>query len=61
MRNNLMIFLHFLLFLFAVEDSSEWYSGSHNHAANNGMAIKVKFLFWFLLSIAFSLMISKLH
>lgn len=61
MRNKLIIFLHFLLLLYTVEDSSQWYGGPHIHAAKKEVANKVKFLFWFSLSIAFSLMISKLH
>lgn len=52
---------HFLLFLFVAEDSSQSYGGANIQIENNGVAKKVKCLFWFSLSIAFSLVISKLH
>ena len=60
MRLNFMIFWHFLLFLFAAEDSSQSYGDPHIHAAQNEVANKVKCLLWISLSIAFSIMFSKL-
>jgi hypothetical protein len=61
MRINFMIFWHFLLFLFAAEDSSQWHGDPHIHTAQDEVANKVKCLFWVSLSIAFSIMFSKLH
>ena len=43
MRSKLKIFLHFLLFLFTAEDSSQWYAGPHIHATKNEVANKVKY------------------
>ena len=61
MRIHFMIFGHFLLFLFAAEDTSQWHGDPHIHTAQNEVANKVKCLFWVSLSIAFSIMFSKLH
>ena len=61
MKTHFMIFWHFLLFLFAAEDTSQWHGDPHIHAAQNEVANKVKSLFWVSLSIAFSIMFSKLH
>ncbi len=61
MKNKFIGFFHFLLFLFAAEDSSQIYGGPNIYAENNEMANKAKCFFWFSLSIIFSLMISKLN
>jgi len=61
MKNNLLMFLHFLSFLFTPEDSSQCCDSSNIHAAKKEVANKAKFLFWFSLSIAFALMIANLH
>ena len=61
MRINFMMFWHFLMFLFAAEDSSQWHGAPHMNTARNEVANKVKCLFWVSLSIAYSIMFSKLH
>ena len=61
MKNTFIGFFHFLLFMFAAEDSSQRFGNSHFHVENNEVANKVKCFFWVSLSIVFSLMISKLH
>jgi hypothetical protein len=61
MRSNSLKIFNFLLFIFAAEDSSRWYDNPHIHAAKNEVANRVKYLIWFSLSIAFSLMLSKLN
>ena len=61
MNINLMTFLHFMLFLLAPEDSSQWGSSSSHACHENDVTNTFKFLFWFTLSIVLSLMISKLH
>lgn len=61
MKNAFIGFFHFLLFLFAAEDSSQSYGGANIQIKNIAVVKKVKCLFWLSLSIAFSLVISQLH
>ena len=42
MRINFMMFWHFLMFLFAAEDSSQWHGAPHMNTARNEVANKVK-------------------
>ena len=47
MRNKLRYFLHFLLFLFTAEDSSQWHGDSPIHAEKMRWQTKLNAYFGF--------------